>query len=595
MTGALPRLAAVAVGFPLLTWVLGSALLARVAWLDRAERFAASWGVGFAVLALSQFLAFVTGAPPALVHAASLGAVLAAALGLGRVFRPPAPPAGAVPADAPPVGLWLLGLGQLAAVQVLLPGYLGGGWAFDWFMHYRTALVFLGDLPVDTVWVGRYSVASRTPLYNLTLAAVMSVAGREFWVFQEASVLTNGAFLLPVFLLLRGAFGPRAARLGTALGALNLWALHEAWFTWSKMLTVYYLLLGLHFYLRWLRSRPPAAGPFLGFGVATLLGFMTHQVGAVYGGALLAHAARAVRRDPARRPGTNVLAGLGAAAVVVAGTWYGWVVATFEPLTPVTSTPITGMIEDSPVTSPWTLPRVYAGNVATSVVPDRLIRAVARERFSIGAVYIHLTALYFSQLPGALTLSLTAYLAARAVRARGRVGRAAVSEDLGAVLTFALLGGLGALVLHPAPSRYGVAHNVFVPTTLTLALLGWGALARDPNRWARVAGLGAVVEFLGMFWSHVEWVYFYLLTGRIASDLNWQVQGLFQLTFLHDLFPRAAPAAAAVCLASQAALVRVVAAELGRGPDAGPDPVTPAAPFGYAGGPGDPTDRPHAG
>src|SRR5262249_5161221 len=152
---------------------------------------------------------------------------------------------------------------------------------FDWWMHYGESLVFLGKLPVDTVWVEKYTVASRTPLYNLVLASVMSVAGEEFWVYQWASVLTNAVVALPAMLVARDLFGPRAGRLALVLAPLNVWVLHEAWFTWSKMLTCYYLLLGLYFYLRWLRDG--GRGPFAGFWAATLLGFMTHQVGAVYG------------------------------------------------------------------------------------------------------------------------------------------------------------------------------------------------------------------------------------------------------------------------------------------------------------------------
>jgi hypothetical protein len=242
------RLVALAIGWPLAAWAVGHVLLARVGWLDRGERFAASWGVGFAVMGLSQFLAFLTQARPSRFNALFLGAVLLVGLAVCR-FRPaadrPAP-------DGPPVGLWLLGLGYLAAVQTLWPAYIGGGWAFDWWMHYEESLVFLHTVPVDTVWLGHFTVASRTPLYNLVLACALSWGGQAFWVNQLASVLTNGVFLLPAFLVLRDLFGPRAARLGMILAPLNIWIWHEAWFTWSKMLTCYYLLLGLHFYLRWL-------------------------------------------------------------------------------------------------------------------------------------------------------------------------------------------------------------------------------------------------------------------------------------------------------------------------------------------------------
>src|SRR5207247_429606 len=51
--------AGVAVAFPVLCFLFGWSLLGRFARLDSEERFAASWGVSFAVLALAQFLAFL--------------------------------------------------------------------------------------------------------------------------------------------------------------------------------------------------------------------------------------------------------------------------------------------------------------------------------------------------------------------------------------------------------------------------------------------------------------------------------------------------------------------------------------------------------
>jgi hypothetical protein len=547
------RLIALVVGWPLAAWAVGHALLARVGWLDRGERLAASWGVGFAVMALSQFLAFLTSARPGSFNALFLGAVLLVGLAACR-FRPGA---GCPAPDGPPVGLWLLALGYLAAVQALWPAYIGGGWAFDWWMHYEESLVFLHAVPVDTVWLGHFTVASRTPLYNLVLAFAMSWGGQAFWVNQLASVLTNSVFLLPAFLVLRDLFGRRAARLGMILAPLNIWIWHEAWFTWSKMLTCYYLLLALHFYLRWLAGA--GRGAWLGFWAAALLGFMTHQVAAVYAAALLAHAAVVIWRDPARRPGRAELAAVVVSALAVVGPWYAWLAATFGPAQIVTSVPTSGMAADTPRAA--FLP-VYTRNLAATVLPDRLLHALVERPFSFGAIAIHLTALYFCQLPGALTLSLTVYLAWRALWLR-RAGPA--PRGLGAALAFLVLGGLGGLLLHPGASRYGLAHNAFPPSTLLLILLAWGVLARDTGRRQRLATLATAAESLAVFWSLAAWVYFYLHTGRITSDLNWEVQRTFHLVFLHDLAPRLAPLVAALCGAGQAMLYLHLAAWLRAG------------------------------
>src|SRR5437016_3224186 len=57
------RIVGVVLLFPLTCFVFGYSVLGRLTRLERAERFAACWGLSFAVLALGQFLAFVTQQP----------------------------------------------------------------------------------------------------------------------------------------------------------------------------------------------------------------------------------------------------------------------------------------------------------------------------------------------------------------------------------------------------------------------------------------------------------------------------------------------------------------------------------------------------
>jgi hypothetical protein len=326
------------------------------------------------------------------------------------------------------------------------------------------------------------------------------------------------------------------------------------------MLTSYYLLLAVHFDLRWLGARRDEArgpsGPFLAFWAASVLAFMTHQVGAVYASALLAHAAFVSLHDPSKRPTPRSVATAGLFAALAVAPWYAWLAATFGPSHVVASTPTSGMLADQPHPAPLRLLAAYASNFATTFVPDRLIRSVVFEPFSAGAVVIHVTALYFCQVPGALTLSLTAYLCWRALRG-GWPSEFRV-PDGGVVLAFAVLGALAAAALHPSRARYGLGHNVVFPSTLVLVIWGWGVLSRGADRWARVACFAVAIESLAVLWAHLAWVYLYLTTGRIASDLNWVVQREEHLVFLHDLFPRSVPVLLAAALGVQAALIRLL-------------------------------------
>src|SRR5262249_38779701 len=104
----------------------------------------------------------------------------------------------------------------------------------------------------------------------------MGIAGCSFDAYQLASVLPSVCFVPAVYVLLRDLFDRRAAWLALPLAPLNLWLMHNAWFTWPKMLAAYYLVLALHFYLRSVRLRGAdparASGHFVGVGAYARLG-----------------------------------------------------------------------------------------------------------------------------------------------------------------------------------------------------------------------------------------------------------------------------------------------------------------------------------
>src|SRR5438128_6510147 len=74
------RVAVVVVGFPLLAGAFGSAVLGRLTRLDRAERLAAGFGVGFAAQGLCAFLAFVLHAPQPYFNLGAVALMLGTAL-----------------------------------------------------------------------------------------------------------------------------------------------------------------------------------------------------------------------------------------------------------------------------------------------------------------------------------------------------------------------------------------------------------------------------------------------------------------------------------------------------------------------------------
>ncbi|HEX5271409.1 MAG TPA: glycosyltransferase family 39 protein, partial [Gemmataceae bacterium] len=528
------QIAGVVIGFPLLAWAFGSAVVARFTRLDREERFAAGFGVGFALAALCAFVAFVLHAPQPYFN---LGAV---ALMLGftlwcRLTTERRPEGGAAPVW-PLAALFFLAYLHLVCLQGLLPAYWGSYWYFDWWMHYNEAQIFVGDESVTTTWANGYTVASRTPLFNLATAFVMEVGGRDFEVYQLASALTNISFVLSLYLLLRDLFGRRAAWLALPLAPLNLWMLHNAWFTWPKMLAAYYLILALHFYLQSVRQRPadPArAGSYLlCSGAAALLAYLTHQSTLFYALPLAAHAGFLAWRDRAFRPRPAELLACALLGVAVGGPWYAWLAGTLGAETILHSTPVT-LGDDQAKLRPADVATWMTFDLTASVVPVGIGEAFvtgrppdeptppwsfpvyrADQQWYVGPpdpteLYRGLTQIYFSLLTGALTLSLTAFLIGAGLR-RLRRGPALPpakpmpgGRAVWSAVWLSLAGGtLGGALLHPGKIPWGIAHSAVFPTAVVLAGLGWGLLSRGRPGTRRLVCCGMVLEFLLMFWSY---------------------------------------------------------------------------------------------
>src|SRR5262249_38491447 len=186
----------------------------------------------------------------------------------------------------------------------------------------------------------------------------------------------NIAFVAPVYLLLRDLFGLRAARLGLLLAPLNLWMLHNAWYTWPKMLAGYYLLLSLQFYIQSVRCRarqPGRASCLVCWsGISAALGYMTHQVSSVYVLPLLVHATVLAWRDKTARPRCMELASPALAIALLVVPWYGWLASRLGTDKIVHSTP-TPLGDDRERFRPGEIVNWMTFNIVFSVVPADLI------------------------------------------------------------------------------------------------------------------------------------------------------------------------------------------------------------------------------
>ncbi len=529
--------------WPLAAWSFGWAVLGRIDGLDRAERFVASFGVGFAAFAACQFVAFLTRAPQPTATIVSL--VLLGVLAVVCSLLPKRSVSSSGDGLLGLAGLLTLGYLHLFCIQALLPLYLGSNWWGDWHHHFLATRVFLRELPVEKEWggTGMYTVASRTPLFDLATAFPLNLTGTHFWAYQAASVAPSYAFAGAVYLLLRDLYGLRAARLGLLLAPLNLWMLHNAWFTWPKMLAAYFLLLALHFYLQAVRRRlsDPAMGRryFLYFWLAGFLSYLTHQVAAVYVVALVLHALWLVVAQRAWRARLLDLPVLALVAVLILAPWYGWLIGHFGIARVIRGSPTTQMAEET--SGPRYFVESVGSNLATSVVPIHLVEVLRGDLETEDAraeAYRAVTELYFSLLTGALTLSLTIFLGVHLLGSilRGRWRPAAdsfVSAEGSAVWIFAGLGTLLAAFLVPLRWSHGIAHAALFTSVVLFAALAWGLLARAGRFVSGFVIAAMLAEFLIVFWSHI-WL---LLTQPHALDryyFNFEIKSDEKLMFLTD-------------------------------------------------------------
>lgn len=512
MTDLLPVLismAGVALALPLLAFLFGWSALRAVRGLDAEERFAAAWAVGIAVLALAQVAAFVLHVHHAVFGWSVVGAMAIVALALWRV-RPA--PGASLWACRPMAALWALGYCGLLAAQALLTDYVGGDWYGDWQMHYHFAQVFDGTRSDTYAYNNQYGLTARTPIFNAVGGLAVSLTGDHYWSYQLVASWLNWLFPLPLYLLARDRWGRRVGSLVFLLAPVNFWLLHLAWFTWTKLLSAYFLLLGLHFYLRCLSARQAqpaeARREFFAFWGCSLLAFLTHQVAIVYMAAVCAHALWGFRGKWGRWLQPRFVALLVVLGALSAGGWYGWLVWRFGLKATLAGSPTAIMAG-----SEFGWKESLLQNLWTSIVPVYLCKLFPWLGVSLTVMYQAAMSFYCSLVTGALGVPLLVLLGCRATARLGRRLRGhrssrehATREETQALWVFAGVGGLLAMLLHPHPSDHGLAHNAYFTSVLIWLAMAWAVLASSSRTVFRLVAVAMLVEFLLLFWSHIWYV-----------------------------------------------------------------------------------------
>jgi len=496
----------------LLVFVPGFLILRSLTRLREEELIASSPGVSFLILGTIVFLGNLFDGNQFAFSVALLAGMLFVVLGLVIWRRPEPPKARSM------LGLFLLFFLHLLAFQLLLPIYAGGAWYGDWWENYSISQVYLYHGDYHTIWFGHFNLLTRTPLFNLVASFFLSIFGDHFWVFQIAASVMNSVFVLPLYLLTKRVFGRKTGMLAVTFLIFNTWAMHNAWYTWPKMLNSYFILLSVHYYLEFKETHSASNLHLL--ALFNALAFMSHQLAILY---TLGLAIDYLLRRPRIQEGIEHIVKFSIVSIAIIAPWYLWAIFIFGAKSLLSSTPTA--IAMTGYRSPQGVLRVLFSNAHQSVIPLPLFRE---------ANYSNLISLYYNPIIGAITITLGAYLLYFVTRhdvPKALKSMEAESEHFTMVL-LVIVGYFGALLVQLEVSERGIAHNTMVPLVLIL-LIYLARLLELAGREVVLLFSGIVLEFGVSTWYQVH----RLIAGqgfdKIAEN-NLALKSSGGLVFLRD-------------------------------------------------------------
>ncbi|HVT44096.1 MAG TPA: hypothetical protein VMT00_06875 [Thermoanaerobaculia bacterium] len=405
----------------------------------------------------------------------------------------------------------LAGFGVLAAwsfaMLLLIRHYSGGGWTFDWLEHFHRTIFFLDRLPVETM-IGPYQIPARPPMMNLLATFFLAQTSDRFELFSVTFLVLNLLAFLPCVLMLR-----LMARRGggnlvvlVALFAFNPMFIQNATYTWTKLLTVFFVHVGLWFYLAgWRKSDPlRTISAFL----SLTAGMLVHYSAGPYLVFLGLHYAGRVLFDPRGR-WREFLTGTIAAAALLA-TWIGWSIATYGAAATFGSNTAVTSSAASEAAGHSALPRIE-GNIIDTLVPHPIRGGLPLhwwdQESAAGYVRDYAFLVYQSNLIVAMGIVgglavlwlLIRWIVSRRRRTSGRGGRAFWLS----FLAFSIIAGIAVVGVR---DLFGLSHITLQPVVLlglTFLAAHFTALSK-PLRWGVIAGCVVDVALGVLLHVHLE-------------------------------------------------------------------------------------------
>jgi hypothetical protein len=386
------------------------------------------------------------------------------------------------------------GLGFLALVRCYFG--IGAGATGDWVEHFQRTCFFLGRWPLDYHFIWLYPLAARPPLANLATGAFLVLSRETFPFFQVFSALESMLVLLPGWLLCRRLGGGRAAAYAfLLLCMLNPLLLHNATYPWTKLITAYFVLAGLHLFLL---GRDRGSAGFFSAGFLFLsAGLLAHYSAGPYLLVLtllylFSHRSRWLTRSFLGAISRMVLP-----SALLLATWFGWSWTHYGPAaTALSNTAVTS----TGVSSPARLIAEKLGNVVTSLLPLPLRNptyAAPVQDWPWPAVLDqHLYLFYQLTLPFAFGCAGAVFLLWLLGRKCVAGARRRPSPDRGFWIVFLSGTAVLGILVNGRFDRYGLAHICLQP----LVVLGLAFLAAElphvSRSLRRVFWAGLALDFV---------------------------------------------------------------------------------------------------
>jgi len=208
------------------------------------------------------------------------------------------------------------------ALLAMIRVYSGAWWSGDWYEHFQRALFFLDRLPANAKINVLYVIPARPPMQNVLAALFLGAVSDRFELFQAIFAFQNVLLLLPCVLLAPSLGFTRRRRILPVLFLLaaNPAVMENITYTWTKSLAAFYVIVAIWFYLAGWRKNDPVrtAAAFLALAAGTLVHYSAGPYLVFMG---LHYAVRFLRSRPMRWRELGLAA---APAVLVLATWFGW-------------------------------------------------------------------------------------------------------------------------------------------------------------------------------------------------------------------------------------------------------------------------------